>query len=77
MDHGRRHRRIDAARQSADDLIILADSLPDARDLFFNDRGRTPIAFASANLEKKVAQDLTAQRRMRKAQPVEPEVEKA
>ena len=47
----RRDGRIDAARQSANDIALGPDSLADLFDLFLNKLSRCPIAFAVANFE--------------------------
>ena len=65
MNKHRRHGRIDAARQTADDIAGRPDGLADLFDLFFDKLRRRPVAFAMANIEEEISQYLFAKRRMR------------
>ena len=51
--------------ETADDIIVFADDCADFFDLFRDKLRRCPIAFAFANIEKKISQNLFAERRVR------------
>ena len=53
----RRHRRVDAAAQPADDLAV-ADLVADARDLLLDDRRRRPRHVAAADVAQEALEDV-------------------
>ena len=59
----RRHRRIDAAGQAADDAMV-ADALAQLGHGLFDERADLPDARAAADVVEEVAQDLAAVRRV-------------
>ena len=63
MDDQRRDRRVDAARQPADDARV-ADPRAHVLDLLGDDRGRAPGPLATADLVEEVLEDLRAVRRV-------------
>ena len=55
----RRHRRIDAAGQAADDALV-ADALPQLRHGLLEERADLPQSLAAADIVEEVMQDSAA-----------------
>ena len=64
VDEQRRHRRVDAARERADDVLV-ADLLADQLDLLLDELERRPGRRRLAGVEHEVAEDVGAARRVR------------
>jgi hypothetical protein len=65
VDQDRRHRRVDAARQTEHDFAVLAHLCLDRLDDLVDDRTRRPIALEPGEFEEEVAQHHLAIERMR------------
>lgn len=54
------HCAVNATGDSSDDLGLVANKLPDPSDLLLDEVAHDPVGLRSANVDTKVAQELTS-----------------